>query len=84
VFCGKNLPLLTANAESGLSASARPGLHKEEVRLASMLRTSETSSRRMRFTLYWAYLGSTIKPSSDTRRGKWVGKEEESWPGTCK
>jgi 4-hydroxybenzoate polyprenyltransferase len=56
-----------------------------------MLRTSETSSRIVRFTLYWAYRGSTIKPSSDTRRGKWVGKVKscglglgnEDWDHRC-
>jgi hypothetical protein len=30
----------------------------------------------MRFTLYWSYLDSTIRLSSDTRQGKWVGKVE--------
>jgi hypothetical protein len=34
-----------------------------------------SSSTFMRFTLHWPYLDSTIKLSSDTRRGKWVGKE---------
>ena len=41
-----------------------------------MLRTSETSSRIVRFTLYWAYLDSTIKLSSDNPPGKvgWEGR----------
>src|SRR5215208_3102022 len=43
-----------------------------------------SSSRIMRFTLHWPYLDSTIKLSSDTRRGKWVGKEAVLWPGAWK
>src|SRR5215208_636025 len=45
------------------------------------------SSTQPSSTLPWGatpYLDSTIKLSSDTRRGKWVGKEAVLWPGAWK
>ena len=63
--------------------NAVPAFRRIEVGHSLALDTG-SSSTILRFTLHWPYLDSTIKLSSDTRRGKWVGKVAVLWPGAWK